>query len=65
MIVKMNSANPLISTLSFEGDGATEYTKWIIEDLFGNYEECFTKNMDMPELYQKIANKNPVNFNWG
>lgn len=64
MIIKMHSANPLISTLSFEGDEATEYTKWAIEDLFGNYEKCFTKNMNISEVYQKNTNKNPINFNW-
>lgn len=65
MIVKMHSANPIIATLSFEGDEATEYTKESTEDLFYiGYDKCFTKSMDMSEVYQKNADKNPINFNW-
>lgn len=66
MIVKLESVlNPLLGTLSYEGDNATEYTKGVMDKLIDSYGECFSKNMDIPGVYQKNTNKNPINLNWG
>lgn len=65
MIVKFKSAvNPLIGTLSYEGDKATEYTKGVMNKLIGSYDKCFSKNMNTSGVYQKNTDKNPINFNW-